>query len=202
MKLADLAARVDGTVRGDGDVEVHRLRGIEEAQAGDLTFVASPKYARFLSRTRASAVIVTAGIETALPCLISKNPYLTLARALAVLHPETRPAAGVHASAQVDASAVLGAGVHVGPLAVVGPRVRVGARSVIRAHVVIDSDVEIGEDCLLHSGVRIRERCRLGNRDPAERRHPRFRRIRLRQGRLRAISQDPADRHRGSGGRR
>ena len=43
-------------------------------------------------------------------------------------------------------------------------RTRVGARSVVHAHVVLAEDVEVGEDCLLHSGVHVREGCRLGHR--------------------------------------
>ncbi len=53
---------------------------------------------------------------------------------------------------------------HVGAFAVVGPRARVGARTVLRPHVVLYEDVTVGEDCHLHSGVQVRERCRLGDR--------------------------------------
>jgi UDP-3-O-[3-hydroxymyristoyl] glucosamine N-acyltransferase len=53
---------------------------------------------------------------------------------------------------------------HVGPLAVIGARARVGARSAVHAHVVLYEDTQVGEDCLLHSGVQVREGCRLGNR--------------------------------------
>jgi UDP-3-O-[3-hydroxymyristoyl] glucosamine N-acyltransferase len=69
----------------------------------------------------------------------------------------------VHPSAQVHPTAVL-AEAHVGPLAGIGARARVGARSVVHAHVVLYEDAQVGEDCLLHSGVQVREGCRLGNR--------------------------------------
>jgi UDP-3-O-[3-hydroxymyristoyl] glucosamine N-acyltransferase len=49
-------------------------------------------------------------------------------------------------------------------LAVIGPRAQVGARSVIHPHAVLYEDVVLGEDCLLHSGVQVREGCRLGRR--------------------------------------
>jgi UDP-3-O-[3-hydroxymyristoyl] glucosamine N-acyltransferase len=54
--------------------------------------------------------------------------------------------------------------VYVGPLAVVSARVRIGARTAVHAHSVLYPDVEVGEDCVLHSGVHVREACRLGNR--------------------------------------
>jgi len=46
----------------------------------------------------------------------------------------------------------------------VGARVRVGARSVIHAQATLYPDVRVGQDCLLHSGVQVREACRLGDR--------------------------------------
>jgi UDP-3-O-[3-hydroxymyristoyl] glucosamine N-acyltransferase len=140
------------------------MAGIDEARAGDLTFVANVKYAGRLATTHATAVIVSPELETPLPSLLSPNPYLTFARAVALLHPQSRPQPGVHPSAQLHASALLAEGVHVGPLAVIGPRVRIGARSVIHPHVVLYAGVEVGEDCVLHSGVQIREGCRLGHR--------------------------------------
>jgi UDP-3-O-[3-hydroxymyristoyl] glucosamine N-acyltransferase len=162
--LRELAARLGCTLRGDGAIDVRRVAGIEEAGPGDLTFVANPKYAARLADTRATAVILSPDLQTPLPSLVSTNPYLTFARAAALLHPPLRPAPGVHASAQVDPTAVLGAGVHVGALAVIGPRARVGARTAIHPQVVLYPDVDIGEDCVLHSAVQVREGCRIGHR--------------------------------------
>jgi UDP-3-O-[3-hydroxymyristoyl] glucosamine N-acyltransferase len=164
LKLAELKERLGCALRGDGEVEVTRVRGIEDAEAGDLTFVANPRYLAKLGTTRASAVIVTPDVECPLPSLLSPNPYLAFARAVAVLHHAPPPTPGVHATAQVDPSASIAEGVHVGAFAVIGAGARVGARTVIRPHVVLYEDVAVGEDCVLHSGVQIREGCRLGNR--------------------------------------
>jgi UDP-3-O-[3-hydroxymyristoyl] glucosamine N-acyltransferase len=164
LKLSELKERLGCALRGDGHVEVSRVRGIDEAEAGDLTFVANPRYLSRLATTRASAVIVAPEVESPLPSLLSKNPYLTFARAVEVLHYTAPPPPGVHPTAQVDASASLGEGVHVGAFAVIGPRAHVGSRTVIRPQVVLYEDVVVGEDCVLHSGVQVREGCRLGNR--------------------------------------
>jgi UDP-3-O-[3-hydroxymyristoyl] glucosamine N-acyltransferase len=164
VKLRELADRLGCELRGDGGVEIGGVACLEKACPGDLTFLANPLYAPFLATTRAAAVILAPGHEASLPCLLSDNPYLAFARAVALLRPPDRPAPGVHPSAQVDPTAVLGAGVHVGALAVVGRGVRVGARSALHPHVVLYEDVQVGEDCVLHSGVQVRERCRLGNR--------------------------------------
>jgi len=162
--LRDLAASLGCAVRGDGDVEIRRVAGIDESGPGDLTFVANRRYAGRLATTRASAVILAPDMQTLLPSLLSPEPYLAYARAATLLNPPVRPEPGVHPAAQVHPSAVLGEEVHVGPLAVIGPRARVGARTAIHPHVVLYADVAIGQDCLLHSGVQVREGCRLGDR--------------------------------------
>jgi UDP-3-O-[3-hydroxymyristoyl] glucosamine N-acyltransferase len=164
MILRDLADRLGCTLRGDGEVDVVRVAGIEDCGPGDITFLANRRYARRLATTRASAVIVSPETDTPLPSLLTSNPYLAFARAVSLLHPAEAPGPGVHPLAVVDPTAELGEGVHVGPLAVVGARVRVGARSVIHAQVTLYPDVRLGQDCLLHSGVQVREGCRLGDR--------------------------------------
>jgi UDP-3-O-[3-hydroxymyristoyl] glucosamine N-acyltransferase len=145
-------------------VDVLRVAGIEDAGPGDITFVANPKYAAHLAKTRASAVIVAAAVETPLPSVLSPNPYLTYARAVRLLYPDRRLPLGVAPGAVVDPSARLGKGVSIGPLAVLGKGVKVGARTMIHPHVVLYDGVEIGDDCVLHSGVQVRENCRLGHR--------------------------------------
>jgi UDP-3-O-[3-hydroxymyristoyl] glucosamine N-acyltransferase len=164
MILRDLAASLGCAVRGDGDVEVRRVAGIDESGPGDLTFLANSRYLPRLATTRASAVILAPEVDTPLPSLLSAEPYLAYARAASLLHPCARPAPGVHPSAQVHPTAVLGQDVHVGALAVVGPRARVGARTAIHPHAVLYADVTVGQDCLIHSGVQVREGCRLGDR--------------------------------------
>jgi UDP-3-O-[3-hydroxymyristoyl] glucosamine N-acyltransferase len=162
--LRELADRLGCTLRGDGNVDVRRVRGIDDAGPGDLTFVSNPRYVPRLAGTRASAVIVSPDLETSLPSVLAANPYLAMARAVALLHPPPAPPAGVHPTAVVDATAELGQDVHVGALAAIGARVRVGARTVIHPHVVLYPGAQVGADCLLHSGVQVREECRLGDR--------------------------------------
>jgi UDP-3-O-[3-hydroxymyristoyl] glucosamine N-acyltransferase len=164
VTLAELAERLGCELRGNGQVEIRGVAGLDEAGPGDLSFLANPRYAAKLQTTRAAAVVVAPTHATALPSLVSESPYLTFARAVELVRPATRPAPGVHPSAQVDPSALLGEGVHVGALAVVGPGACVGARSVLHPHVVLYAGAELGEDCVLHAGVSVRERCRLGNR--------------------------------------
>lgn len=165
MKLAEIAAQLGCAVRGGAaDVEIERVRGLDDAGPGDLTFLANPKYASKLATTRASAVIVGPDVDTDRLVLVAPNPYVAFARALGLVHPQPRLAPGVHPSAQVDPTAEIGEGVAIGPLCVVGAGVRLGTRTQLHSHVVLYEGVVIGSDCVLHAGVQVRERCLLGDR--------------------------------------
>ena len=81
MKLAELAARLDCRLEGDGDVEITRVAGIHDAGPGDVTFLANRKYEKAMSMTRASAVIARDDAPGA-PCALlrARDPYLAFAK--------------------------------------------------------------------------------------------------------------------------
>ncbi len=167
MTLRELADRLQCRLDGDGDLAVTRVSGIEHAQPGDLTFVANPKYHHFLDTTKASAVLVTAGVSRTAhgpALLICEHPYLAFAQALGVLANAAFPVVGIDQSAQVASSAQLGDGVSVGALAVIGAGARIGPRTVVHPGVIIGPGAVLGSDCVIHSRVSIRERVQLGDR--------------------------------------
>src|SRR5437868_7700764 len=109
MKLGELAAGLGCRLHGDENLEITGVLGMEHAASGHLTFLANPKYGRKVRHTKASAILVSeplAGIEIAF--LISGNPYLDFARALALFYQPPRPPPGVHALAYVAPSAIIG----------------------------------------------------------------------------------------------
>jgi UDP-3-O-[3-hydroxymyristoyl] glucosamine N-acyltransferase len=165
VTLAELARRLECRLEGDGTVEVVRVAGIEDAQPGEVTFLANSKYASRLAATRASAVIADDSLTQA-PCAVirSGQPYLTFARAVALLTPPVAPGPGISPHAAIDATARLGPDVSVGPFVSVGPRAEVGARTVLHPHVVIGPDARLGADCVVHAHASIREGVVIGDR--------------------------------------
>ena len=165
MKLRELAERLACRLEGDGEVEITHVAGIEDARAGDLTFLANPKYESALAGTRASAVLLKDDAAAA-PCsmLRTRDPYLAFARAVAIFAPEWRPAAGVHPMAAVAAGATLGDAVSIGAFVSVGEGASIGDRTVVFPNVTIGPGTRIGADCVIHSNVALRERVELGNR--------------------------------------
>ncbi len=165
MKLQEIASRLGCRLEGDGEIEINRVTGIEDAGPGDLTFFTHPKYAAAMRKTSASAVILSETAEAA-PCamLRAREPYLAFAKAVEVFAPVERPAAGIHRLAEVAPTAVVAAGASVGAFCVVGGGVRIGARTIVYPHVTIGDGAQVGEDCVIHSRVSIRERVRIGHR--------------------------------------
>ena len=165
MKLRDIAERLQSRLEGDGEIEIHRVAGIEDAGPGDLTFFTNPKYARALRTTRASAVILSEKAETA-PCAMLRvsHPYLAFAKAVELFAVSHRPPAGIHRLADVAPTADIAPDAVIGPFTTVGDGARVGARTVVYPHVTIGPGAQIGDDCVIHTHVSIRERVQIGNR--------------------------------------
>ena len=58
MKLGELASRLGAELRGDAELEVTGVKGIEDAGPSEITFVANPRYASLARTTQAAAVLV------------------------------------------------------------------------------------------------------------------------------------------------
>jgi UDP-3-O-[3-hydroxymyristoyl] glucosamine N-acyltransferase len=168
LKLRDIAERLDCRLEGGADdIETVRVAGIEHAQAGDLTFVANPRYQSLLQTTQASAVILADNHHIQAPCPILRcdNPYRAFAHALGLLMGEPAgPPKGIDPASRIAADAMIGADVSIGPFVVIGSGASVGDRTIIHPHVVIAAGTQVGDDCILHTHVSIRERIRIGRR--------------------------------------
>lgn len=164
MKLGELAKRLGAELRGDPELEITGVKGIEEAGPTEITFVANPRYAALARSTNAAAVIVEPEFqEIPTATLRVKNPYLAFSRALGAFHKPPTYAPGVHHTAVVDPSAEIGASAHIGPYAVVGPNVRIGPHATLLPHVVIYPGVQIGSHFFAHAHAVVRENCVLGD---------------------------------------
>jgi UDP-3-O-[3-hydroxymyristoyl] glucosamine N-acyltransferase len=165
LTLHELAERIGCRLEGDGDLEIRGIAGIEHAGAGDVTFLANPKYRAALATTRAAAVIL-GDDEPAPPCaaLRTPHPYVAFARALELFARVPRPPAGVDACSAIGRDVTFGREVAIGPFVSIGDGAVIGDGTVIYSHAAIGSEVTLGRDCILYSHVSIRERVRVGDR--------------------------------------
>lgn len=167
MKLNEIAERLDGTLDGDGAIEITAVAGLKEAGAGDISFLANPKYASLVAATSASAVIVPNDWDRPAPCALVRVDNSDQSFALAAeLFYESVPAlpAGIHPTACVADSVQLAENVSVGPNCTIAEGVVIGANTVIQANCVIGYKSVIGENCLLYPLVSMREFTEIGDR--------------------------------------
>lgn len=165
MKLRELVARLGVECVGDPETEVTGLATIELAEAGQITFLSNRKYSRFLSVTRASAIILDDSglLPEGKAGILSSNPYLTFAEAMWIFHPRRVEDRRIDPRAVIAATAQLGENVSIGPFTVIGEDVRIGDNVTIHSHCAIYAGAEIEDHAYLYSHCVVREGCRIGS---------------------------------------
>jgi UDP-3-O-[3-hydroxymyristoyl] glucosamine N-acyltransferase len=166
--VSQLAALVGGEVfSGSGDTVIDGPASLADAQPGEISFFAHPRYANDLKQTRASAVLVPRDFtgETSAACIRVDNPSGAFTRITGefVREPEPPPA-GVHPSAVVHPGAQVAPDASVGEQAVVMPGAVIGPRSIVMAGSYVGAGARLGASCLLHPHAVVHHGCLLGDR--------------------------------------
>jgi UDP-3-O-[3-hydroxymyristoyl] glucosamine N-acyltransferase len=168
MKLSELAEHTGARVEteGAGEIEINGAAGLDEAEAGHVTFLSNPRYTAHVQTTKASAIYLAEGVEAGreIAVLRARDPYLAYTRALRLFHPEPAVEPFVHPSAVIDPTARVDATAHVGACVVVGKNVEIGAGVKIHPHATIYDEVKIGAGTIIHSGVALRVGAIVGER--------------------------------------
>ncbi|MGP1308981.1 MAG: UDP-3-O-(3-hydroxymyristoyl)glucosamine N-acyltransferase [Phycisphaerales bacterium] len=164
-----LAELLGAELVGPGTLRIDRLDAIDHADARSVTFVRDAKRAAQWAASKATAAIVTRGVEVepgeGRALLVVDDADRATIAVLESLTPATHtPQAGVHASASIDPSATVDPSASVGAFVVVGPRTVVEAGAVLHAGVTLGASVRVGEGCELRAGVVVEDRCTLGKR--------------------------------------
>lgn len=167
MKLGEIAIRLGCDVEGDAGIEITGVAGIEEARAGELTFLVNRKYRPALETTKASAIFVardSGPVPAGKAALRSLNPYLDFARAIEIFYPPAEYEPGIHPTAVIGGTARIGPGAHIGPYCYIEEGVAIGENAVLHSFVAIYRGAQIGDDFFAHAHACVRENCRIGNR--------------------------------------
>jgi UDP-3-O-[3-hydroxymyristoyl] glucosamine N-acyltransferase len=169
-------ARIDELSEAVLAQEVTGVGTLEAATQGQITFLANPKYARFIPTTQASYILVPRDFQPSAPLsatlLRVDNPQAAFLLVVKHFAPEPVLQRGFrHSSAVIHESARVHPSVYVGPhvsieagceLAedvvihagvVLYPNTSVGAGSTLHANVVCYHDTHIGERCIIHAGA-------------------------------------------------
>jgi len=171
MKLRDIATMLNAEIEGPDAIDIRNVSKIEDAREGEITFLANPKYNRYLESTRASAVIVSRTFKHAatahhVPTLLRvDDAYISFLKTLQKFHPPSDPLPpGIHPTAVIASSAVVRNGVRIGAHVVVGEKCSIGENSILCQGVVLGDGVKIGSQSLIYPNVTVREGCEIGAR--------------------------------------
>lgn len=165
--VAELAALTGAAIHGKGDTVIRAVGTIDNAKPDQITFLANPLYRKFLTETKAGAVILTQAEAQGCPtnALISANPYATYAHIAQLLAPPADAVTqGVHPTAIVAKSAKIADSASIGPYVVIGEDVVIEEDVVISALCTIGSECIIRAQTFLYPSVRIYSQVKLGQR--------------------------------------
>jgi len=150
--LKDLADKVKGDLIGDPEVAISSIATIQNASSGCISFIANPKYKKFLVDSAASAIIVSPELSYDLKTsgIIVEDPYSAYAKISSLFAKHQNPYANqvinyfVHETAEIDDSVVIGPNVYI------GPECKIGKNSIVHANSSLVMNVEIGKNTTIH----------------------------------------------------
>ncbi|WP_460117551.1 UDP-3-O-(3-hydroxymyristoyl)glucosamine N-acyltransferase [Pseudomonas sp. S2_C03] len=166
IKLGQLAEFLGATLRGDAEKQITGLATLQEAGPAQLSFLANPQYRKYLTGSRAAALLLKAADAEGFAgdVLIVPDPYLAYARISHLFDPKPKATAGVHPTAVVAPDAVVDPTASVGAFAVIESAARIGADVTIGAHCFIGARSEVGEGGWLAPKVTLYHDVRIGKR--------------------------------------
>ncbi|MCB9867500.1 MAG: UDP-3-O-(3-hydroxymyristoyl)glucosamine N-acyltransferase [Phycisphaerales bacterium] len=172
LTLSELSGHLASTglpndVRGDGAVRLCGCNTLEGAGAGDVTFLANPKYRELVGTTRASAIIMKddPSLSPRIPQLICDDPYRALTMAVIRIHGYRRhPQWGRHEHAYVAPTAKVGPNANLAPGVVICDGATIGANVTCYPGAFVGPGAVLGDDVTLYPSVTIYDECRLGDR--------------------------------------
>jgi UDP-3-O-[3-hydroxymyristoyl] glucosamine N-acyltransferase len=155
ITLRELAERCGAELAGNGELMIHRVATLEDADARSISFLSNARYRAQLASTRAGAVIVAPrdAEATPLPKLVTSNPYAVYARIAAIFHPPAAAVPGVHPTAVIAVTAKVAASAMVGPNVVIGHRASIGERAQIHAGCAVGDGCSVADDVTLYPRV-------------------------------------------------
>ncbi|MEX0635754.1 MAG: UDP-3-O-(3-hydroxymyristoyl)glucosamine N-acyltransferase, partial [Ferruginibacter sp.] len=168
FSAAQIAAMINASAEGDTSVTVDSFGKIEEARAGQLSFLANPKYEDFLYSTSASIIIINHSqvLKQPVKATLLRVPdaYSAFATLLDTYQQlKTQQLVGIQEPAYIDSSATLGKNIYVAAFAYIGEKVNIGDDVKIFPHVFIGNNVCIGDNSIIHPGVKIYRDCVIGS---------------------------------------
>jgi len=167
FSASQIALLVNGKIEGDASASAGSFGKIEEAQAGQLAFLANPKYEEYLYTTGASVIIINQSLELKQPvnaALIRVPDAYTAFATLLHKYQEmvTQQLNGIQQPSFIHETAKLGNNVYIAAFGYLSAGVQVGDNVKVFPGVFLGNNVKVGDNTILHAGVKIYNDCVIG----------------------------------------
>lgn len=159
---------INGKLEGDASASAGSFGKIEEARAGQLAFLANPKYEEHLYTTQASVIIINESLELKQPvnaALIRVPDAYTAFATLLHKYQEmmTQQLNGIQQPVFIHEKAMLGSNVFVAAFTYIAENAQVGNNAKLFPGVFLGNNVKVGDNSILHPGVKVYNDCVIGN---------------------------------------
>jgi UDP-3-O-[3-hydroxymyristoyl] glucosamine N-acyltransferase len=166
ISVRELVARIGGEIKGDPEIEVRGLAGLDVAGEGEMAYVEDERFFKQAALSNASCLIVPVGANGfKSPVVIEvANPRLAFALVAEILHPGKSRAPSIHETAVIADTADVALTAYIGPHVSIGDNTRIGVNTQLLSGTVIGDNVSIGDDCTLHPNAVLYDGVKIGDR--------------------------------------
>jgi UDP-3-O-[3-hydroxymyristoyl] glucosamine N-acyltransferase len=164
---AQIALLINGQVEGDATVAVSSFGQIEEAKAGQLSFLANPKYEDFLYQTQALFVIINQNHVLKQPVhstfIRVEDAYAAFAALISKYQQlVSEQLTGIEQPSYIAPTAQLGENIYIVAFVYIGKHAKISNKVKLFPGVVFGDNVTIDDNTILHAGVKVYKYCQIG----------------------------------------
>jgi UDP-3-O-[3-hydroxymyristoyl] glucosamine N-acyltransferase len=165
ITLKEVSRWVNGELVGSEDTTIERLRSLDEAGSGDLTYVDGERNFTKWNSSQATAAIVPVNFPASdRPTIRVADPLGAFLQVLQRMLPPRTDPTGIDSTARIHPTVQLGEGAAVGPFCSIGESTVIGKNCRLFPGVVIGRHCRIADDVVLHPHVVLYDGCILGQR--------------------------------------
>lgn len=163
--LAEIARHLKGKIIGNPNLSILGVSEIQNSHPNTITFFSNPIYKKYLSTTKATAIIVSnENLLDGKNGIVVSNPQLAMGETLKLFYPAKRkPHSGVHSTAILSDDVKIGKKITIEPRVIINEGSSIGDGSKIGSNSVVGENVVIGENCKIFPNVSIYDDSVIGN---------------------------------------
>jgi UDP-3-O-[3-hydroxymyristoyl] glucosamine N-acyltransferase len=163
--LGEIAQLLGGKIIGREDVVIENIRPIDDADVGDITFIADKKFLKKLSATKASAILVPHQTQAEGKNLVLvTDPYADFGKLQALFYPVEHGKKGISSDAYIEEGASVSTEAVIYPHTYISTGAKVEQGAVLYPGVFIGRNAFVGENSILYPNVTVYHGCSIGKR--------------------------------------